>query len=76
MANDSSSLNFEIIEEIATLSETGKWTKQLNIVQWGDNIAKYDIRSWNEDHSKSSKGVTLTIQELSELKRVLNLLDI
>lgn len=70
------SFAFEIVEEVATLSESGKWKKQLNIVQWGDNIAKYDIRSWNEDKTKSGKGVTLSIEELRALKNALNMLDI
>lgn len=69
-------LRFEVIEEILTLSESGNWKKQLNIVQWGDNIAKYDIRAWNKDHTKSSKGVTLTLQELVALKKALNMMDI
>ena len=67
---------YEIVEELATLSESGKWKKQLNIVQWGDNIAKYDIRSWNEDKTKSGKGITLTIEEIRALKKALNSLDI
>ena len=68
--------SFEIVEEIATLSESGKWKKQLNIVQWGDNIAKYDIRSWNEDKTKSGKGITLSLEEIRALKKALYSLDI
>lgn len=67
---------YEIVEEIATLSESGKWRKQLNIVQWSDNIAKYDIRSWNEDKTKCGKGITLSVEEVRALKKALNSLDI
>ena len=73
---ESRTLRVEVVEELATLSESGAWKKQLNIVQWGDNIAKYDIRSWNQDHTKSGKGITLNLQELIELKKALNLMDI
>lgn len=73
---ESRSINFEIVEELAILSESGNWAKELNIVQWGDNIAKYDIRAWNKDHTKSGKGVTLTLPELVALKKALNMLDI
>lgn len=69
-------LSFEVVEQLATLSETGNWKKQLNIVQWGDNIAKYDIRSWNKEYTKSGKGITLTLQELIVLKKALNMMDI
>lgn len=58
---ESRTLRVEVVEELATLSESGAWKKQLNIVQWGDNIAKYDIRSWNQDHTKSGKGITLNL---------------
>ena len=73
---ESRTLRVEVVEELATLSESGTWKKQLNIVQWGDNIARYDIRSWNQDHTKSGKGITLNLQELIELKKALNLMDI
>ena len=73
---ESRTLRVEVVEELATLSDSGTWKKQLNIVQWGDNIAKYDIRSWNQDHTKSGKGITLNLQELIELKKALNLMDI
>lgn len=73
---ESRTLRVEVVEELATLSESGAWKKQLNIVQCGDNIAKYDIRSWNQDHTKSGKGITLNLQELIELKKALNLMDI
>ncbi len=49
----------EILETIAVLSRKGKWTTELNIVSWGGREPKYDIRSWNEDHTKCSKGISL-----------------
>ena len=50
--------------------------KEVNIVQWGDSIAKYDIRSWNKDHSRAGKGISLSLQEIKELKKILNKLEI
>ena len=43
------------------------WTKELNKVSWNDGTPKWDIREWNEDHTKCSKGVTLTDEQLSML---------
>nr|WP_318030751.1 PC4/YdbC family ssDNA-binding protein [Mycoplasmopsis bovis] len=37
--------------------------------------AKYDIRDWNNDHSRSSKGITLTLEELKKFKRFTNNLN-
>lgn len=62
-------MDFEILEFITKLGVTSAkgWTKELNIVKWGDNPPKLDIRSWNEDHTKCSKGITLDEEEASLL---------
>lgn len=41
--------------------------KELNIVKWSDYDAKYDIREWNPDHTRMSKGLTFTEEELRVL---------
>lgn len=66
-------LKFEIQQTIACLSEEkGGWTKEINMVSWNGNEAKYDIRAWSADHTKMGKGITLTKDELIALKSVLN----
>lgn len=44
-------------------SDSVGWNVELNLVSWNGREAKYDIRKWNEDHSKSGKGVTLSEDE-------------
>ena len=64
---------YEIIEEIGVLSENAKgWRKELNLISWNGGAPKYDIRDWAPDHEKMGKGVTLTEEELSALKNLLN----
>lgn len=61
-------LKFEITEEIGILSQNAKgWTKEINMVSWNDREPKYDIRDWSPDHTKMSKGITLTSEEMQEL---------
>lgn len=63
---------FEIKEEYGVLSETSKgWTKELNKVSWNDGEPKFDIREWDPDHEKMSKGVTLTDDEARALYETL-----
>lgn len=76
MDDKQSKVTFEIVQGLGTLSESGTWRKELNIVQWGDNIAKYDIRAWNADHTKLGRGVTLSAEELKTLKGILNNLEL
>lgn len=64
---------YEIIEEIAVLSENAKgWRKELNKISWNGGVPKYDIRDWAPEHEKMGKGVTLTEDEMQKLKEVLN----
>lgn len=70
MAGD---IKFTITKNIATLSTNPKtsWTKELNLVSWNDRAPKYDLRDWSPDHTKMGKGVTMTEEELQELKKAL-----
>lgn len=66
-------IKFEIKETLAVLSESSKgWTKELSLVSWNDKEAKYDIREWSPEHNKMGKGVTLTAEDLTKLRDVLN----
>ncbi len=70
-------IKYEITENIGALSENSKgWIKELNLVSWNDRAPKYDIREWSPEHDKMGKGVTLSQEELVELKRLLNSIDI
>ena len=63
---------FEITEHLGTLSESAKgWTKELNKVSFNDRPAKYDLREWDPDHQKMSKGVTLNDEEMEILSKIL-----
>ncbi|WP_164669715.1 YdbC family protein [Virgibacillus doumboii] len=69
-------IKYEIIETIAVLSKSPKgWTKELNLVSWNGRDPKYDLRDWAPDKAKMGKGVTLTEEDLTNLKTALNELD-
>ena len=64
-------IKYEVVKEIGVLSETGNgWTKEINLVSWNDRNAVYDIRTWSEDKERMGKGITLTADEVKELKKV------
>ena len=65
-------IKFYIVERLGVLSTDAKgWTKELNLVSWNERDPKYDLRSWNPDHNRMSKGITLTQEEVSVLFEVL-----
>ncbi|MBL8090663.1 MAG: hypothetical protein JNJ43_10065 [Anaerolineales bacterium] len=71
-----SEIKYEIIKTIGVLSKSASgWMKEVNLISWNDREPKYDIRDWSADHSKMGKGVTLTKEELSALKELLNKFD-
>ena len=66
-------IKYEIKETLGELSEAGKiWRKELNLISWNDKEAKYDIRDWSPEHEKMGKGITLSKEELINLKALLN----
>lgn len=70
-------VKYEIEKEVGVISETSKgWRKELNLISWNGREAKYDLRDWAPEHEKMGKGITLTLDELRQLKSILNELDI
>lgn len=66
-------ITFEITKELGVISENAKgWTRELNMVSWNGHDAKYDIRDWSPDHTRMSKGVSLTEEEMKKLVELFN----
>lgn len=67
----------EILQSFGVLSENNRgWQKELCLVSWNERDPKYDIRDWSPLYEKCGKGVTLTLEELIELKTILNQMDL
>ena len=65
-------IKFDIIEEVGVISESSKgWTKELNLISWNGGAPKYDIRDWAPEHEKMGNGVTLTKEEMEQLKKLI-----
>lgn len=70
-------VKFEIKETIGKISESPKgWVKELNYISWNGREPKYDLRDWAPEHEKMGKGITLSVEELRELREILNKLEI
>ena len=65
-------IRFDLLERIGVLSrkENG-WTREVNIVAWNDGPGKVDIRDWNSDHNRMTRGITLFEDEAENLTKVL-----
>ena len=70
-------VTFEIKEHIGVISENNKgWTKEVNLVSWNGGETKYDIREWDPEHVKMSRGVTLNEEQVTALRDILNSLEL
>lgn len=59
-------ITYTIQKELGDLSiAPNGWKKQ----------EKFDLRSWNEDHTAMTKGITLTKEEALKLRDILNEID-
>lgn len=66
-------ITYEITKELGVISEDAKgWTKELNLISWNEREPKFDIRSWNPDHTRMSKGISLTEEEMEKLMELFN----
>ena len=70
--NDTREVTYEIVEEIGIISShpTG-WNKEINMVSWNGNSAKYDIRDWSPDHAQMGRGITLHEKEMRMILELL-----
>ena len=65
-------IRFDLMERIGVLSRKDNgWTREVNIVAWNDGPGKVDIREWDPDHKRMTRGVTLFEEEAEKLTKVL-----
>lgn len=58
--------NYEIKENILSLpkeNDSDVYHKELNLISWYGKPEKFDIRGWSDDHTKMTKGISLTKDE-------------
>ncbi|NLY87445.1 MAG: hypothetical protein GX083_02730 [Clostridiales bacterium] len=65
-------IDFKLVEELGVIEtyQTG-WTKEANIVSWNGGTPKIDIRDWDPEHERMSKGITLHLVEAKRLVETL-----
>ena len=61
-------IRFEIVKQLGVIQEypTG-WKKELNLVAWNGNPAKFDCRDWDPEHEHMSRGITMTEKEMAKM---------
>ena len=66
-------IKYEITESLGVISETSRgWTREVNMISCNGREPKVDVRDWSPDHTKMSKGLTFTKEELVELTKIVS----
>ena len=67
---------YEIVKTLGVVSQPNNgWIKELNLISWNNREPVYDLRTWDESHERMGKGITLTEDDLKNLKELLATLD-
>ena len=66
-------VTFKLMEHSGVLDERKDgWTKEVNIVAWNGGQGKIDIRDWDPDHERMTRGITLFEDTAEKLARALS----
>lgn len=66
---------FEIESVFGIIGATEKVNKKLCLVSWNSRTPVYDLRAWSI-YNEPFKGVTMNGEELRELRKILNEMDL
>lgn len=69
-------MDCKIVKHLGNLSTTKSgWALEFNLVEWTPDksgpFQRYDIRHWAPDHSKAGKGISMSDEEIAQLKEML-----
>ena len=64
--------SFKVVRHLGVYGRSAKgWTKEANVIEWNGNRAKLDLREWDPEHARMSRGITLHKQEMLYLLQIL-----
>ena len=65
--------NYRVVKEVATISDFGGETKELNLISYNDKPPKYDLRTWKSEGGNRimCRGITLHKEEAKRLRDAL-----
>lgn len=64
-------ITYDVVRNIGVIADNGAWETQINMISWNHGAPKFDIRKWNVETDRMSKGISLTESEARALARVL-----
>lgn len=68
--NKQKEVTYSIVKLIGVIEERKDgWNKEINLVSWNGGPTKFDIRDWDPDHERMTRGITLFEETARELMK-------
>lgn len=64
-------ITYNVEKKIGVIGDSGVWETQVNLISWNHASAKFDIRKWNTETGKMSKGISLSENEIRALAELI-----
>ena len=64
-------ITYDVVKKIGVIADNSAWETQVNLISWNHAKPKFDIRKWNVETNKMSKGISLTESEARALADLL-----
>ena len=65
-------IEYRMVEHLGVIdAHKNGWNREVNIVAWNGKQPKIDIRDWSQDHTRMSRGITLTEEQAEKLTAAL-----
>ena len=65
-------IEYKLVEKLGVLdTHKSGWAREVNIVAWNGKPPKFDIRDWDPEHERMSRGITLHEREAVKLAKIL-----
>ena len=66
-------IEYRMVEHLGVIdAHKNGWNREVNIVAWNGKQPKIDIRDWDPEHERMSRGITLYEREAIKLARILS----
>ena len=70
--NQNREIEFKLVGKLGVLdTHKSGWAREVNIVAWNGKPPKFDIRDWDPEHERMSRGITLHEREAVKLAKIL-----
>lgn len=63
-----SEVTYEIKKRIGVIAERENgWKRELNLVSWNGGPFRFDLREWDAEHTRMSRGISMSEDEFRKL---------